>query len=286
MSKVDELRKKYPNVTEHIFKNLVLRDTTNTKKYLDYMLKIWSNKKESGYPSNSYVKLTDAVNEFDKLLPYIENKDIYHSYYSVFSNLRFTVDKALIDKDEKTFVRDEHIIVLDETDTYLLIQPKTHRGSLKYGANTKWCTASVKHPDTFTQYSKYGCLIYLIDKTNKRKNPYSKVAFLQNSRNSLFDGFSVFDSIDNHVFDNSMIEGGWSFDEVIRISTICRITAYTHIRNAYKKMEVDDMVSVIESLNFDKMKNLIELIDNRADFSYISEIQGKLKNLAEKLKTF
>ena len=81
MSKVAELREKYQKVTNYIFEKLESGDQTKTKKYLEYMLKTWSNKKECNYPSNSYMKLVNTVNEFDKLLPYIQNKDIYHPDY-------------------------------------------------------------------------------------------------------------------------------------------------------------------------------------------------------------
>ena len=136
MSKVDELRKKYPNVTTVTFNKFVNGDKTNTKKYLPFMLKTWVNR--NGYISTS-ADLVKLVNMFDELLPYIENKDIYSKDYE---NIKYFVDvinKAVDVKEEKSFVREEHVNILEETDEYILLQPKTHKGSLVYGAKTRWC---------------------------------------------------------------------------------------------------------------------------------------------------
>jgi hypothetical protein len=41
MSKVEELRAKYPKLTNTTFNKLVEGDKTKTKKYLPFMLKTW-----------------------------------------------------------------------------------------------------------------------------------------------------------------------------------------------------------------------------------------------------
>ena len=86
MSKVDELRKKYPNVTTVTFNKFVNGDKTNTKKYLPFMLKTWVNR--NGY-INTSADLVKLVNMFDELLPYIENKDIYSKNYE---NIKYFVE--------------------------------------------------------------------------------------------------------------------------------------------------------------------------------------------------
>jgi len=42
MSKVEELRLKYPKVTKPTFNKFVDADFTPTKKYLEFMLKTWT----------------------------------------------------------------------------------------------------------------------------------------------------------------------------------------------------------------------------------------------------
>jgi|TARA_R110001583_G_scaffold3173_2_gene20727 hypothetical protein len=52
-------------------------------------------------------------------------------------------------------------------DRWLVVKPLTLNASIKYGYNTKWCTASKDNPLTFYKYSKEGILIYVIErKTN------------------------------------------------------------------------------------------------------------------------
>jgi hypothetical protein len=142
MSKVDDLKKKYPGVSTASFSKFVEADSTPTKKYLDFMLKTWEDRKSDGrYRTTG--SIIDTVNKFHDLTPYIENKDIYSKeYYGNFGKLIDTVELAQVTKEEKNFNKEEHINVLLETDEFLLLQPKTHKGSMKYGANTKWCTTT------------------------------------------------------------------------------------------------------------------------------------------------
>ena len=60
MSKVQELREKYPSVTQLTFDKLANADKTPTKKYLEYLLKMWSNKSETGC-LNSTNQLVELV---------------------------------------------------------------------------------------------------------------------------------------------------------------------------------------------------------------------------------
>ena len=142
MSKVDDLRNKYKSVSNSSFSKFVAADSTPTKKYLDFMLKTWEDRKTDGRYRTT-ISIIEAVNKFHELTPYIENKDIYSKeYYGNFSKLIDVIEAAEVVREEKNFNKEEHINVLLETDEFFLLQPKTHKGSMKYGANTKWCTTS------------------------------------------------------------------------------------------------------------------------------------------------
>ena len=69
-------------------------------------------------------RLSKYVSEFDELLPYIDNKDIYSSSYDGYGMLVNTVEIAKELREEKTFVKEEHVIILLETDDYLFLSPK------------------------------------------------------------------------------------------------------------------------------------------------------------------
>lgn len=56
-----------------------------------------------------------------------------------------------------------------DNDEWLILLPFTHKSSMKYGANTKWCTTSKETEQHFETYSEDGALIYIIDKSKNKK---------------------------------------------------------------------------------------------------------------------
>ena len=97
MAKVDTLIEKYKGqISARTINALNDGDTTKTKKYLEYMCKMWLEVRRAH-------QVIKPVMEFDSLLPYIENKDIYHSDYSDINFLFETLEEAKELKEEKTF---------------------------------------------------------------------------------------------------------------------------------------------------------------------------------------
>ena len=76
MSKVDELRTKFPKVNNGTFLRMVQFDFTGTHKYLEYMLKNWAYERIQRGMSYTITQLMEQVKKFDELLPYHTNKDI------------------------------------------------------------------------------------------------------------------------------------------------------------------------------------------------------------------
>jgi len=204
MSKVDDLRNKYKSVSNSSFSKFVEADSTPTKKYLDFMLKTWEDRKAGG-PYRTTGSIIDVVNKFHDLTPYIENKDIYSKeYYGNFGKLIDTVEIAQLAKEEKLFNKEEHINVLLETDEFLLLQPKTHKGSMKYGANTKWCTTAKNNESIFRNYTRDVKL-----KENKRSKDF--VNTFVNTLNKLdFSKFEVHMNALDAESDLSYIKGAQS----------------------------------------------------------------------------
>jgi hypothetical protein len=285
MSKIDELRAKYPKIVQNTFDRLVDGDKTPTKKYLDYLLKSWSNRADNGCP-NTINDLIKLVSQFDDLLPYLENKDIYHKEYSNLYSLKNLVEHAQVTKEEKTFVREEHGIVLDETDDYLLIQPLTLRGSLKWGANTKWCTSSRSNPSVFERYYKGGTLVYLIDKKNDKLNGYAKVAFYKTfgDSDSLFGDIDIFNANDANVSESSLISNGWTEDALLKVMFIFR----TRLSRQKKAKKSEDYVNwfseTLTKLNFETLQNHLGLLEQVPTIDYISVIEKQLIEFNKNLK--
>lgn len=254
MSKSTELRSKYSKMSDTTFDYFNNSDITPTKKYLEYMLKMWA--KKSVYPSMTKVRLASAVLSFDQLLPYIENKDIYSKEYSNFNYLFNVVEKALSLKEENTFVREDHVYVLNETDTYLLLHPKTFQGSKKYGAGTRWCTTS--NATTFRTY-KNG-LVYLIDKTNKRKNNFKKIGLYSSSDTLLNSGYDFFNEADTKSSVTLLLSSGWTMEELVEID------AYFRGFNRHRKMiemskeRLDKAIKFMAKFNSDTFLNDLNII--------------------------
>jgi len=90
----------------------------------------------------------------------LENSDI--STYNTIKDLINEVKKAdfkSISNEQRKFI---HVVF--ENDKWLIIKPLTFESSLKYGASTKWCTASKNNPYHFYRYTKNGNLYYVMNK--------------------------------------------------------------------------------------------------------------------------
>lgn len=79
-------------------------------------------------------------------------------------------------------MKQEGAIKVFEDEDFILIHPKTHEASCKYGSATRWCVTMKNHKGYFERYSTNGPLFFLIDKrrldqTNSMRTPdYYKVA--------------------------------------------------------------------------------------------------------------
>ena len=285
MSKVDELRQKYPAVTTATFNKLLNADTTATKKYLDFMLKTWEDRKHPDAAYRTVGCIIDVTKKFNELLPYIENKDIYSKeYYGNLTNLRNVIKKAEDTKEEKTFVREENANVLMETDQFLFIQPTTHKGSVKYGANTKWCTTGKNDPNTFARYYRNGCLVYLIDKTESKTPNYRKVAFYHEySSRGLNDSITLYNTNDNTCNESNIISGGWSEEVLFELFMTYRYF-FGKTKEVKKNKDYDDtFVNTLSQLDFTKFEEHLSKLEHGTNVSYITKTKEKVDAFLESL---
>lgn len=282
MSKVERLREKYP-MSVQTFNRLVKADETATKKYLEYMLQMWT-KNSKLIPSCA--SLIEQVQKFDELLPYIPLKDIYHFEYKNWDFLVAMVEKAEEVKEEKSFIREEHCDVILENDNYILVHPKTFRGSLKYGASTKWCTASKSSPSTFDRYVKDGVLAYLIDKTESKGSKYNKIAFYVDYKvPSLSGEILVFDSQDNNITDNDLSKNDWDDVDILEVTTNFRYFALKQRRKHNAKTYLTKFTDSVNKLDFEQLTTSMSLLTDKKDFdvSVVQELFGRLENKIKKI---
>jgi len=262
MSKVDTLREKYKSIRNTTFKSLSDGDVTPTKKYLDRMCHYWVNKGIN----RLYLKtLISVIKDFDDHIHYIENKDIYHPYYNDFNKLLKVVEDAKFVKFEKEFNRDEHVTVIYESDNYLALIPKTFKGSVKYGSNTRWCTAGKNYEKTFKNYINHSHLIYLINKTNKNYKS-NKMAILK-PKNKGIEGICESDSRfynpnDDCVNIRWFVNNGWDEDELVKIFFLINIELYKKDKFNLIKDKTKTTIKNISEINLIELVNNLNILTN------------------------
>lgn len=286
MAKIDELRKKYPNVIKSVADRFFEGDKTPTKKYLEFMFKMWAtrtNRPTEAFSSAQYVKV---INQFDQLLPYIENKDIYNGQYKSIVQLFRVVDNAKVLKEENEFIREDHIDVLIENDDYLLISPLTLKGSIKYGANTKWCTASKSSSYHFTSYTRDGYLFYLISKKERGKN-HDKVAFYSRGGKNehLTTSYAIYNQIDTEINEQKFILNGWTMFELFEIMSKIRVYSYEKYIIEKAKTDVEKTIDILKSVNlneFLRQINLLEKYEENGKIEGRDELEKVIQTLSKK----
>jgi hypothetical protein len=134
------------------------------------------------------------VKLFNKFASYnerklIENNDV--TTYSKWDEIEQAVSLAeikLIDKETA-----KQIKKIYEDDEWLSLRPLSLEASMKYGANTKWCTTT-ESGQHYARYSSRGILIYNINK----KTGY-KVACFKNLDSNFDSEFSWWDVTDRRI---------------------------------------------------------------------------------------
>lgn len=115
--------------------------------------------------------------DFQLFCKYNEKKAIKRNdlqSYSSFNEIRQEI--ADIKEREKEKELEKQVIKIYDKDGWFILKPLTYEASLKYGAHTKWCTASKDDKQYFGQYTKNGALIYIINKeTNVKYAIHNKI---------------------------------------------------------------------------------------------------------------
>jgi len=213
----EDLKKKYANKFDDEVLNFVLgiSDLQDfNHKYTDFVLKTLSPDEDVDLHVDIAVQL---VKDFDKFQSQLEKKDI--NQYNNLKELEYALEPILEKQAEKQ--AEKQVEKIYEDDKFLVIKPKTHQASCKYGANTKWCTTS-QSDDHFKRYTSGSqALYYVINKTNSTNKNYSKVAIH-------YDGMGnprYWDSQDDGMNEREVEVFKYAFPQMIDV-----------IENDYKKI--------------------------------------------------
>jgi len=198
MSRIKDLKEKYPALGTSVVEVLTLMDPTKTNRYLPVMTEIFNQEltkrvhtSDIGYYRDKLIELgfhegvvkklsntelrvmyqiTDLMsqdgikiaNEFMDLNErgLIEDNDILR--YKNINDLAQAISIAQMKSVDKEMA--SHVIRVFEDDEWLVLRPLTFASSCKYGAATKWCTTATSEPSHFHRYWNRGALIYILNK--------------------------------------------------------------------------------------------------------------------------
>lgn len=164
------LMKKTPHLVdaknEYIYqmkKDFNLKDTTKLNDYSPIKV-IFAYNLLSTFFNTTDIRVFNKFCELNEK-NLINQNDL--TKYKSFDEIKNEVFIGELKETEKTLEKQVYKIYSD--DTWLVIRPLTHLSSIKYGANTKWCTSMENEPSYFRKYCNKGILIYVINKKTNHK---------------------------------------------------------------------------------------------------------------------
>lgn len=206
MSRLDELKKQYPELTISILDILKMLDKSKTYKYLPLLCKIFGKRfnLELSHGSQDLEKVREdykqilsdkgfdtskfsdneliVMRHFNDLLP--------HDYIETFNSFMRDMELGIIEKKDvtaystideirqsvslaslKTLNKELEGQVLKEfeDDTWVILRPLTFQSSARYGSSTRWCTTYQAEKQYFERYWRRGILVYFINKNTGYK---------------------------------------------------------------------------------------------------------------------
>jgi hypothetical protein len=202
---IKKLKKENEFLNMTIADMLAKFDTSKTKKYSQFLVKLINEKIGDWKKDNIFRKIDNSNNPIDRVVPNDswENSlvrffvcDSLFSWGNMERFVEFTelMEKGLVNENDiskydswdmlqiqlfeaknremfKKSKKEIHKIFEDEN--YMIFKPLTYLASCSYGYQTKWCTAMINEPSYFYNHSK-GVLIYLIDKKENKKFAFYK----------------------------------------------------------------------------------------------------------------
>ena len=175
-------KSKYTEMAINLIKHKILENNENRHNDLIYELQYELGFDEEYLNSLTYMELSNIIHLISNYFGYsnfklikefidlnekklIENNDL--TAYKTFNELELQISLSNLKNIDKEMTK--QVQKLYETDEWLLVKPLSYQASLKYGASTKWCTASKDNAEYYFRYSKRGILIYSINKKTGNK---------------------------------------------------------------------------------------------------------------------
>lgn len=203
--RVEDVKKRYPQPMWDQIDKLVELDPSGNNKYLDWMAKkylphtiqwfkdnaiqnpgwySWSldqvpdtsedprwrrvdsfSRKFNSLNDTDYLTLKDNIEHFHKNPAKYETKDINQFPDTKSFEQAVELAKQKLSRKEQ---KETGVDKVYEDDTFILMMPKTHKASCRYGSNTRWCVTMRGYSGYFENYFSQGPIFFLVD---KRRTP-------------------------------------------------------------------------------------------------------------------
>ena len=202
--RVEDARKKYPDVNNELFNYYVDNDPSGNQKYLDWLLKRTPERLiNKVYTTTRYIleklKLFHDKNQMFKI------KDInqYKGFNDLITAVR-DVEEKLVRKQIKQQAKQQKDVIYKD-DRWLVVSPHTWEASCYYGAGTKWCITSTDDTAYWNRYSKNSTFFFIIDKTKTQEDNLYKVAYRIIGRKGKYELWNAID----HEITNKEVGREW-----------------------------------------------------------------------------
>lgn len=211
-NRIDDVKKKFPNVNDDFINFFVENDPSGNQKYLGWMVKAINhlptvhsiNSDMLGYDQKNYGtafsephietanEIVNLVSDFHKLLPYMVHTDdkgkkegttdLYQYKFTdseMIHFLYYDIQRAKERKEKKDKEKElkKGVDKIYEDGNWLVVRPKNWESSCHYGAGTRWCTTSKETSSHFTRETASKFLIYVINKKLESDDNFYKVAW-------------------------------------------------------------------------------------------------------------
>jgi hypothetical protein len=237
--RVENIKKKWPDVSWVVIDKLVEADPSKTNKFLEWAVKNymkgrtikWFKDNANNNNNNSYYSWTleevpdtsedsrwedsytfrrntetsintNKVNDLkDNLEHFFKNPSKYEiKDINQFKSAKEFEDAVDIAKQKlsRKEMKETGIDKVFEDDRFILMMPKTHKASCRYGARTRWCVTMRGYSGYFENYFGQGPIFFLIDKSQPERQyspqymydapEYWKVAIHYRPFNGRLDG--------------------------------------------------------------------------------------------------
>lgn len=164
----------YSDIPEDEYNKIADADKTRGNHlgaYAKWLLELY---KQNKFDLDNLDKAKKYISVFDRMAQAGQLKGVnintFDSIDDMYELVKDNLDSDVITKGDRIRkVKETGVERIYQDSEWLVVSPKTHEASCRYGANTKWCTTEKDNPSHFEGYVSEGPLYTLINKKTNEK---------------------------------------------------------------------------------------------------------------------